>query len=282
MGTRLTCNFLQCWLSKGFMGIGEEGGEECSLCGGGVGPDVEKVQALAKKRRNSFVGLTILSQRASGHRGPGWGLHNAEGYATMRRAKSALLLAPILIGMAAIPCSGSEVFVPPQPRVPSGGVAADRGRSLSEGMPDPIKPISSLGTDIAAKEGRMPTDYAMTAFPDQRVAAPEQVSDGPWTGFHWEAPGTCHRPLYFENPSLERHGYSLGLAQPFASAAHFVGSAAILPYRMVAEPTCECVYTLGHERPGTATPLRYYRPPLSLSGGVAQAGTVTGLIFLLP
>ena len=122
----------------------------------------------------------------------------------------------------------------------------------------------------------------MSALPAERVAPPEHVSDGVWTGVRWEAPGTCHRPLYFEDPSLERHGYSLGVAQPFASAAHFVGNTAILPYRMVAEPTCDCVYTLGHERPGTPTPLRYYRPPFSVGGGVAQAGVVTGLIFLLP
>jgi len=149
-------------------------------------------------------------------------------------------------------------------------------------MPEPIKPIGSLGTNIAPQDGRLPTDYAGSGLPVERVAAPEQSAEGPWTVYHWQAPSTCHRPLYFENPSLERHGYSLGLAQPFASAAHFVGNAAILPYRLVAEPTCDCVYTLGHERPGTPTPLRYYRPRFSVAGGVAQAGTATGLIFLLP
>ena len=155
-------------------------------------------------------------------------------------------------------------------------------QSLAEGMPDPIKPITSVGTDIAPTNGRLPMDYAKSALPSQRVAPSEQAAEGPWTEVPWEAPGTCHRPLYFENPSLERHGYTLGLLQPFASAGHFLGSTAILPYRMAAEPTCDCVYTLGHERPGTPTPLRYYRPPLSVAGGAAQAATVTGLIFVLP
>jgi len=204
----------------------------------------------------------------------------------MRRLVSALLFTAILIGNVTPTCDGNELnerlYAPPQPGVPSSGATADTGRSLSEGMPEPIKPISSLGTNIGPQGGRLPTDYAMTALPAQRIVAPLQTSDGAWTGFHWEAPGTRHRPLYFENVPLERHGYSLGLAQPFASAAHFVGNAAILPYRMAAEPPSDSIYTLGHERPGTPTPLRYYRPPLSVRGGMAQAGTVVGLIFLLP
>lgn len=193
----------------------------------------------------------------------------------MKLTMPALLLPVILF---AVPCFAHETSFAGQQ--PSGATRSDH--SLSEGMPAAVKPITALGTNIAPPDGRLPMDYAMSTIPAQRVAAPDQVGDGPWTGVHWEAPGTCHRPLYFENPSLERHGYSLGLAQPFASAAHFVGNAAILPYRMAAEPTCDCVYTLGHERPGTPTPLRYYRPRFSLAGGIAQAGTVTGLIFLLP
>ncbi len=160
---------------------------------------------------------------------------------------------------------------------PNGG-----SRALAEGMPEPIKPITSVGTNTAPQDGRLPMDHAMSAFPAEGIVPPQHASEGAWTGVRWEAPGSCHRPLYFEDPALERHGYSLGLAQPFASAAHFAANTAILPYRLVAEPTCDCVYTLGHERPGTPTPLRYYRPPLSIGGGVAEAGVATGLIFLLP
>lgn len=197
----------------------------------------------------------------------------------MRRSELAIAFAAILFAVSAVPSEarGSEV----------GGLASHQigetsGETLAEGLPEPVKPITSLGTDIAPQDGRLPTDYAVKAVPTQRVMAPEEAADCVCTGVEWVAPGTCHRPLYFENPSLERHGYSLGLAQPFASAAHFVGNAAIFPYRFAAEPTCDCVYTLGHERPGTPTPLRYYRPRFSVAGGVAQAGTITGLIFLLP
>ncbi len=200
----------------------------------------------------------------------------------MKRTFSAMLLATALIGGAAWECSGRELNGGLSAPQQSPGPAPNAPGSLAEGMPEPIKPIGSLGTNISPQDGRLPTDYALVGLPVERVAAPEQSEEGAWTAFQWQAPGTCHRPLYFENPSLERHGYSLGLAQPFASAAHFVGNAAILPYRLVAEPPCDCVYTLGHERPGTPTPLRYYRPRFSVAGGVAQAGTATGLIFLLP
>ena len=197
----------------------------------------------------------------------------------MRRLELGLTFAAILLAWGAVPCDAYEAGTEMLASQQTGRGAGD---SLAEGLPDPVKPITSLGADIAPQDGRLPTDYAITALPSQRVMAPEQSAEGVLAGVEWVAPGTCHRPLYFENPSLERHGYSLGLAQPFASAAHFVGNAAIFPYRVVAEPTCDCVYTLGHERPGTPTPLRYYRPRFSLAGGVAQAGTITGLIFLLP
>jgi hypothetical protein len=152
----------------------------------------------------------------------------------------------------------------------------------AEALAGSIRPITELSVSIAPEPGQMPADYAAQALGTQSLPAPEQFSDGPWTGYHWVAPSVCHRPLYFENASLERHGYSFGIAQPFASASHFVGNAAILPYRLVAEPPQECIYTLGHARPGSPTPPRYYRPPLSAKAGVAQAGAVTGLIFLIP
>lgn len=150
------------------------------------------------------------------------------------------------------------------------------------GLQEPLKPMASISTSIQPPGGRLPTEYSGQAD-SQRVEFPATAwADRAWDGFCWTAPGVCYRPLYFENVALERHGYSRGLLEPLASTAHFVGNVAILPYRLAAEPTCECVYTLGHERPGTPTPMYYYRPPLRVSGGLAEAGVATGLIFLLP
>lgn len=165
----------------------------------------------------------------------------------------------------------------------SGGVlAASNAQEAALGLQEPLKPITRIATSIQPQEGRLPTDYA-GSLDSQPVESPVAAwPNRPWTSVCWTAPGVCHRPLYFEDAALERHGYSFGLVQPLASTAHFVGNVAILPYRLAAEPTCECVYVLGHERPGTPTPMRYYRPPLRVSGGLAEAGVATGLIFLLP
>jgi hypothetical protein len=106
----------------------------------------------------------------------------------------------------------------------------------------------------------------------------------PWgmSATTWEAPAFCHRPLYFEDENLERHGRSFGLAQPAVSAAHFVGRGAAWPYLAGAFPTHECIYTLGRERPGNCAPYWLHRPPASLRGAVYQGVAVTGLSFVVP
>jgi len=188
-------------------------------------------------------------------------------------------LAVLLIGW----CGSSQARAHDLP-VPITRLAAHQSQVAAENQAavQPIKPIGAVSTDITAPQGRLPTDVAAQTLPQTPLLAADHAVEGPWTGYHWVAPGVAHRPLYFENIALERHGYSLGLLQPLASAAHFAGNTAILPYRMGAEPPCRSIYTLGHQRPGTPTPLYYHRPPFSVAGGLAQAGAVTGLIFLLP
>ncbi len=165
---------------------------------------------------------------------------------------------------------------------PAGAGASGGSGEQAPGLLEPLKPITSISTSIQPQGGRLPTDYAGQADLQWAARPAAALPSRAWTGFCWTAPGVCHRPLYFEEAALERHGYTLGVFQPAASTAHFVGNVAILPYRLAAEPACECVYVLGHQRPGTPTPLRYYRPPLRISGGLAEAGVAAGLVFLLP
>lgn len=106
------------------------------------------------------------------------------------------------------------------------------------------------------------------------------------TGFEsfvmWEAPATHHRPLYFEEPNLERHGLSAGVFQPVFSAAHFFGRVPALPYLMAAEGHHQCHYTLGHYRPGSCAPYELYLPPRSFKGLTAESLTVLGMLYLIP
>jgi len=67
----------------------------------------------------------------------------------------------------------------------------------------------------------------------------------------WVTPTFEHKPLYFEQPNLERYGYGTKpFFQPLASSAHFYGSILILPYKLCSQHPSEKVYPLGHQRPG--------------------------------
>jgi len=101
--------------------------------------------------------------------------------------------------------------------------------------------------------------------------------------FAWKATAACHRPLYFEETALERYGHTAGpIRQPILSGAHFFGSLITLPYQAGINPPWECRYPLGTYRPGSCAP--YFLPPIPLSvrGGLLEAGAWVGGIFMIP
>jgi len=101
--------------------------------------------------------------------------------------------------------------------------------------------------------------------------------------FSWKASALCHKPLYFEERQLERYGHTTGpFFQPVLSGAHFFLNVAVMPYKMGINPPNECQYALGYYRPGSCSPWLLPPTPLSVRGGLMQAGAVTGLIFLFP
>jgi hypothetical protein len=144
--------------------------------------------------------------------------------------------------------------------------------------------------------GRRILDLTLPLDEQGRVAAPPyecSLSDRAFaidtgrdwmqTWYTWKASGLCHKPLYFEQAHMERWGHSWGpVLDPVISGAHFFGSVPLLPYRMGLEPPCECIYPLGHYRPGNCAP-HYIEPfPWSLRAAAVQAGATTGLIYALP
>lgn len=101
--------------------------------------------------------------------------------------------------------------------------------------------------------------------------------------YMWKASAMCHKPLYFEDEQLERYGHSFTpCLQPFVSGAHFFTRPFVLPYCMGVEPPCECIYALGHYRPGSCAPYMCNPIPLSLRGAAFEAGVVTGVSAALP
>jgi hypothetical protein len=104
---------------------------------------------------------------------------------------------------------------------------------------------------------------------------------------YWAAAATCHLPLYFQDPVLERYGHPVEqfvgprgrfltypvddpkqstqrnqIIQPFFSAGLFALQIAAWPYNLVMDPPWEAQYDLGYYRPGDMVPNDIYWLPL--------------------
>ena len=162
------------------------------------------------------------------------------------------------------------------------------------------RPLASLKATLERTEGKLPQNLAASRMADADLILHSTDECRPWivTACQWDAPDTCHLPLLFEEPNLERMGYgesgfvgvfdgddcpwTPGCLQPLLSGAHFFGSLAVVPYQCGYQPACEPVSTLGVDRPGSPVCYRRHLVPLSLQGAVYQAGFVTGLVFFIP
>ena len=104
---------------------------------------------------------------------------------------------------------------------------------------------------------------------------------------YWAAAATCHLPLYFQDPVLERYGHSVEqfvgpigryltypvddptqsvqrnqILQPFFSWGLFGLQIAAWPYNLIMDPPWEAQYDLGYYRPGDNIPTDTYWLPL--------------------
>lgn len=126
---------------------------------------------------------------------------------------------------------------------------------------------------------------AWWGVPTECSLGDDKYASRTWTPitFSWKASGLCHKPLYFEEPQLERYGHTTGpVLQPALSGAHFFLNVAVLPYKMGINPPNECQYALGYYRPGSCAPWLLPPVPISLRGGLAEAGAVMGMMYLFP
>ena len=92
----------------------------------------------------------------------------------------------------------------------------------------------------------------------------------------------CHRRLLYEQPNFERQGWDFGVLQPGISLGIFWYDTLLLPYHTFSRPCQSYDCNAGKCLPGDPTPLYLYREPFSLTGFVAQAGTVIGGFFVFP
>jgi hypothetical protein len=185
--------------------------------------------------------------------------------------------------------TASMLFAQAESPPPAGGAAKE---VIPAPPPDEsifVAPITALTTDIRIKEiaGQNNVPRPAPANPKRRAEMSYVMrrSGSAPVCYMWDAPATCNNPLYFEEVNLERHGYSpryLRVFQPVVSGAEFFATVPTLPYQMTATPPWERVYTLGEYRPGSCVPYQINYPPWSTAGGLAEAGTAVGLIFLIP
>lgn len=162
------------------------------------------------------------------------------------------------------------------------------------------RPIASLKATLHYTKGDLPPNKAAPRIAEAALIGETFGDIRPWvlSNYEWEAPATRHLPLLFEEPNLERMGYTplhrpnrpedrprpriAECMQPLISGAHFAGNLVMIPYRAGYQPLCQPVYTLGVDRPGSPAYYRKHETPLSLRGALYQAGFMTGLVFIIP
>jgi hypothetical protein len=91
-----------------------------------------------------------------------------------------------------------------------------------------------------------------------------------------------HHRLYFEELNAERYQWEAGPLQPFVSVGYFFRDLSLLPYNFMTRPCQRYDTNYGKCLPGDPVPYLLYPLELSVTGGVAEAGTIVALFALFP
>ncbi len=166
-----------------------------------------------------------------------------------------------------------------------------KAEKIDKPKPDYVGTLSlnSISLDIQPPEDKVPTDLAGPEFATQET----EYSSGNYrrdyfasgatsSQLRWIAPWVGYNPLYFEDARLERDGYHYGHFEPVVSAAKFYGRIPLWPYMVGATHPADCVYSLGHARPGDCTPYYLTTPKRSQRGLIYQATAITTNALLIP
>jgi hypothetical protein len=164
---------------------------------------------------------------------------------------------------------------------PAFASAAERQKACENSLSElRAKTIDTVNLDIAVT-GTAGTDYPYECSVDGGLWHAGRC--WPQVNYLWKASALCHKPLYFEDEQLERYGHSWPpCVQPIMSGAHFFTTLPVLPYCMGVEPPTECIYALGHYRPGSCAPYMCDPIPISPRGALFQAGAVVGAAAAIP
>ncbi len=201
--------------------------------------------------------------------------------------------------------SDVEELLPRRPPPPS---------TLKPELRREVEKIARKQEDLLQQRGldRVPTD-AVDSQPDLRIQSQIDISRAPspaearpikaipvpedWVPLaprtwspqskYWAAAATCHLPLYFQDPVLERYGHSVEqfvgpigrfltypvddptqstqrnqILQPAFSVGLMALQIIAGPYNLIMDPPWEAQYDLGYYRPGDDIPTDLYWLPL--------------------
>lgn len=139
--------------------------------------------------------------------------------------------------------------------------------------------LKGIGTGSLPKDvvsGRLPPVQVLPIGFDRDIAMTSSMKQ-------WIPSAICHKPLYFQDTMLERHGHErFPCVQSLASGVRFFGTLPILPYMMTLHPPAKDVSNLGYYRPGTAAPCLFERPPYDARALGVQTMVTTGAVLVIP
>jgi hypothetical protein len=167
----------------------------------------------------------------------------------VQRARKAAAICGVILSLAHCGYASEQTSAPA------------RNRDAADFSVDPaierIRPLNQVGTALTPPQGDLPPDLAQRRFGTAPFIVASEVGGRGWAEFTylWQAPALAYRPLYFEEPNLERYGHSAGcVLQPALSGAHFLMAVSALPMRVAFDRPWELVYPLGHALPGSPSP----------------------------
>jgi hypothetical protein len=189
--------------------------------------------------------------------------------------------------MPAVPGSdlGTPFKTPYVAPAPLTGPATDSTATVTQSKCDEELALLKQNTIDKVQIDITPKVAADQQIPGECTLGDSQFVPRLWPGitYTWKASALCHKPLYFEEPQLERYGHSRGpIIDPLFSAAHFFVCVPLLPYNMGVEPPHECIYSLGYYRPGSCAPWIVDGFPISLRGLALECTAATGAAFAIP
>ncbi|MFM7161178.1 MAG: hypothetical protein ACKO3P_12490 [Planctomycetaceae bacterium] len=160
-----------------------------------------------------------------------------------------------LVANADAPSVGRGDLTPPPPLEPDAGSAVDGVENRLQ------QPLATLPTRLQARRlpRVLPPGRGATTAEYESLFQRSAPLLQPALAVHLPPPrrytyDLTHRPLYFEQPGLERCGRSFGCGTSVVSATAFLAQTALLPYQVLALGPCTLVSPLGDCPCGTLYP----------------------------